>query len=153
MEPFTKQLMIELIFWREGKNKALSLPAPPAPHSGQPLRHFTKWFMDDHFKTTKLETLQDRTFFVSLSMIFNILSKHFFHIHVICFIEGRVTHQSILSTEQIQITSMKTDHQLKSYRVILNFFRKYLSIAFHWHKSIFRPRPLFSPQLLLSFTF
>lgn len=57
MEPFTKKLMIELIFWREGKNKALSLPAPLAPHSGQPLRHVTKWSMGDHFKTTKLETL------------------------------------------------------------------------------------------------
>lgn len=32
MEPFTKKLMIELIFWREGKNKALSLPAP-LPHT------------------------------------------------------------------------------------------------------------------------
>lgn len=56
LELFTEKLMIELIFCREGKNKALSLPAPPAPFR-QPLRHFTKWSMDYHFKTAKLETL------------------------------------------------------------------------------------------------
>lgn len=49
--------------------------------------------MNYNLTTTKFDNLCCKIFYVTVSVIFKSLSNYFFHIHIFCFIEGRVKGQ------------------------------------------------------------